>query len=79
MSILDEIYRKAKNDPKKVAFPEAVNEKMMQAAYETGKEGYIRPVLVGDAAKIREAAKSAAMRKVFLRLWISVKKHIKNR
>ncbi|MCI9613391.1 MAG: phosphate acetyltransferase [Eubacterium sp.] len=57
MSILDEIYRKAKNDPKKVAFPEAVNEKMMQAAYETGKEGYIRPVLVGDAAKIREAAK----------------------
>lgn len=57
MSVLDEIYRKAKRDPKKVAFPEAVNEKMMQAAYETGKEGYIVPVLVGDGCQIREAIK----------------------
>lgn len=57
MSVLDEIYRKAKRDPKKVAFPEAANEKMMQAAYETGKEGYIVPVLVGDGCQIREAIK----------------------
>ena len=55
MSLLDELYEKAKLDPRKVAFPEALNEKMMQAAYETGKDGYIIPILVGDAEQIRAA------------------------
>src|SRR5690554_3839590 len=53
MSVLDEIYAKAKLNPQKVALPEAENEKMMQAAYEAGKEGYIIPILVGDTAKIK--------------------------
>ena len=52
MSVLEQIYAKAKENPQRVAFPEAENEKMMQAAYETGKEGYIIPILVGDAQKI---------------------------
>lgn len=54
MSVLDLVYSKAKLNPQKVAFPEATNEKMMQAAYETGKEGYIYPVLVGDAQEIEK-------------------------
>ncbi|MCD7893205.1 MAG: hypothetical protein LUG60_05815 [Erysipelotrichaceae bacterium] len=54
MSVLDNIYAKAKVNPQKVAFPEAENEKMMQAAYETGKDGYILPVLIGDASRIKE-------------------------
>lgn len=57
MGVLDEIYRKAKENPKKVAFPEAMNEKMMQAAYETGKEGYIIPVLVGIGSELRAAVR----------------------
>lgn len=56
MSILDQIYEKARQNPQRVAFPEALNEKMMQAAYETGKDQYIIPVLVGDADEIRKAA-----------------------
>lgn len=52
MRVLDQIYEKAKQNPQKVAFPEATNEKMMQAAYETGKEGYIIPVLVGDKEEL---------------------------
>lgn len=56
MGILDRLYEKAKQNPQKVAFPEAANEKMMQAAYETGKDGYIIPVLVGDSAKLKELA-----------------------
>lgn len=56
MSVLDKLYEKAKLNPQKVAFPEAANEKMMQAAYETGKEGYIVPVLVGSAEEIRTLA-----------------------
>nr|WP_304970538.1 phosphate acyltransferase [uncultured Schaedlerella sp.] len=57
MSVLDQIYVRAKENPRKVAFPEAMNEKMMQAAYETGKEGYIIPVLVGNGGEIREAVR----------------------
>ena len=56
MSVLDRIYEKAKLNPQKVAFPEAANEKMMQAAYETGKEGYIIPILVGDAEELKKLA-----------------------
>lgn len=57
MGVLDQIYLRAKENPRKVAFPEAMNEKMMQAAYETGKEGYIIPVLVGSGPEIREAVR----------------------
>ena len=56
MSILDTIYAKAKQNPQKVAFPEAANEKMMQAAYEAGRDGYIYPVLLGDAEELRALA-----------------------
>jgi len=56
MSILDQIYEKARNNPQKVAFPEAANEKMMQAAYETGRDGYIIPVLVGNAEELKRLA-----------------------
>lgn len=53
MSVLDKIYEKAKKAPQRVAFPEAANEKMMQAAFETGRDGYIIPVLVGNAEELR--------------------------
>ena len=53
MSVIDEIYAKAKANPQRVAFPEAENEKMMAAANETGKAGYVKPILVGDSAKIK--------------------------
>lgn len=52
MNILDKLYAKAKANPQKVAFPEAENEKMMAAAYEAGKNGYIIPILVGNSERI---------------------------
>ena len=52
MNVLEQIYAKAKANPQKVAFPEAENEKMMAAAYQAGKDGYILPILVGDKEKI---------------------------
>lgn len=55
MNVLEQIYEKAKKHPQRVAFPEALNETMMQAAYETGREGYILPVLVGYSDEIRAA------------------------
>jgi len=57
MSILDKIYARAKENPQKVAFPEAENEKMMQSAYECGLEGYIIPILVGNKSTIEDLAK----------------------
>lgn len=56
MNVLEQIYEKAKKNPQRVAFPEAANEKMMQAAYETGKAGYIIPLLVGDAEELKSLA-----------------------
>lgn len=53
MSILDQIYEKAKLNPQRVAFPEAENEKMMQAAFEAGQEGYIIPILIGNVETIK--------------------------
>ncbi len=57
MSVIDKIFEKAKENPQRVIFPEALNEKMMQAAYEAGSEGYIIPILVGDSNEIKAAIK----------------------
>lgn len=57
MSVIDQIFEKAKSNPQKVVFPEALNEKMMQAAFEAGNEGYIYPVLVGNKEKIETVVK----------------------
>jgi len=56
MSVLEKIYAKAKQDPQKVAFPEAADAKIMQAAYECGKEGYILPILVGNVEELKALA-----------------------
>lgn len=53
MSVLNSVYEKARLNPQRVAFPEAGNERIMQAAYETGKDGYIRPILVGSAEELK--------------------------
>lgn len=55
MNVIDQIFEKAKSNPQKVVFPEALNEKMMQAAFEAGNEGYIYPILVGNKAEIEQA------------------------
>lgn len=54
MNIINQIYEKAKQNPQRVAFPEATNANMLQAAYETGKEKLIKPILIGDEAEIKE-------------------------
>ena len=55
MSVIDQIFEKSKSNPQKVVFPEALNEKMMQAAFEAGSEGYIYPILVGNKVEIEQA------------------------
>ncbi len=68
MSVIDKIFEKAKANPQRVAFPEATNEKMMQAAYEAGSEGYIVPILVGDEGEIRKAISERGYREDVFRI-----------
>ena len=61
MDIMEKIYARAAADPQKVAFPEATEEKILLAARECVEKGLIIPVLVGDPAAIKEAAKNAGV------------------
>ncbi len=68
MSVLDQIFEKAKRNPQRVVFPEALNEKMMQAAYEAGTEGYIIPILVGNEDEIQNAIQERGYNKEAFRV-----------
>lgn len=56
MDIMESIYQRAKAAPQRVAFPEATEEKILQAARTCADQGICRPVLVGDPDAIRAAA-----------------------
>ncbi len=68
MSVLDQIFEKAIRNPQRVVFPEALNEKMMQAAYEAGTEGYIIPILVGNEEEIQSAIQERGYNKEAFRV-----------
>ena len=59
MSIMDSIFSKAKADPKRVAFPEANDTKMLQAIKECVDAQICKPYLVGNPIEIEETAKSS--------------------
>ena len=56
MDIMESIYERAKARPMRVAFPEAEEEKIIQAARRCADEGVCVPVLVGNAEAICAAA-----------------------
>lgn len=51
--IMRYIINKAKTDPKRIAFPEGDNEKMLRAAQILLDEGIAKPVLIGNGDNIR--------------------------
>lgn len=56
MDLMEQIYARAKEDPQKVIFPEATEEKILKAAYEASTEGYIHATLIGVPDEIKAAA-----------------------
>jgi len=56
MNVLERVYSQAKQNPQIVAFPEADDEKIMRAAYEAAHSGYIKALLVGNSAQLKELA-----------------------
>ena len=51
--IMRYIINKAKTDPKRIAFPEGENEKILRAAQVLVDEGIAKPILIGNSIKIR--------------------------
>ena len=56
MDIMERVYAKAKENPQRVAFPEATEEKILLTAKELHDNGYCVPILVGRTDDIRAAA-----------------------
>lgn len=52
MNLMENVKAKAKANPKKVAFPEANDKKMLSAIDISFKEGYCKPLIVGDKDEI---------------------------
>ena len=61
MAILEELIRKAKKNPKRIAISECDSERMLQAAREVLDAGIGYPVLVHDPAVIRKTAENAGI------------------
>ncbi|MBO4677514.1 MAG: phosphate acetyltransferase, partial [Oscillospiraceae bacterium] len=59
MSMIERVYEKAKKDPKRIVFPEGDEKRTLLAAEKLNKAGICRPILVGNAEKIRAAAGEA--------------------
>lgn len=53
MTLMDRIYAEAKANPKKVAFPEANNLKMLEAMMEVSSKGYAEVVVVGNLEEVK--------------------------
>ncbi len=54
MNLIEKFMEEAKRNPKRVAFPEADDPKMMEAAFAVNDAGCAKSVLVGDGAKLKE-------------------------
>ena len=58
MDIMETIFEQASADPQRVAFPEATEEKILQAARVCADRHLIIPVMVGDPDAVQNAARS---------------------
>ena len=52
-TLLDALCERAKANPQRIAFAEAFDERVMEAAFRISSEGMGFPVLVGDAAQLK--------------------------
>ncbi len=61
MNFMEKMADKAKKNPKSIAFPEATELKILQAARHLKDQGIANPVLVGDTEAIKKAADEAGL------------------
>ncbi len=53
---MNKIFSKAKQDPKKVVFPEGESSRILRAAHSVQRDGIATPIVLGDPDKIRKVA-----------------------
>ena len=53
-TLMNEIFAKAKANPKRVAFPEANNLKMLEAMQEVSNNGYAKVIVVGNVDEVKK-------------------------
>ena len=51
---IDNIKERARNDPKRIAFPESAEERTLKAIQKIVEEGTAKPILIGNEAEIRK-------------------------
>lgn len=56
-NLMNEIFAKAKANPKRIAFPEANNIKMLAAMQEVASQGYAETVVVGNIEEVKTLVK----------------------
>ena len=61
MTLLKRIVERAKASPQRIVFPEGEDPRIVQAAHQLELEGIARPLLLGDPARIEEAARDAGV------------------
>jgi phosphate acetyltransferase len=61
MDILEKIYNKAKNNPKRIVLPEAQDERILRAASEVAHKEIAQPVLIGCNEEIILTAKKLSV------------------
>lgn len=69
MDVMTKIYQKAKERPARMVFPEADDDKILQAAHEAGKAGYIHPVLVGKPLEITKRCEELGLDSSFFEIY----------
>jgi phosphate acetyltransferase len=53
MDLMEQVFARARSNPQRIAFSEGDDSKIMQAAYETAKNGFGFPVLAGNAEELK--------------------------
>ena len=61
MTLSKRIVERAKARPQRIAFPEGEEPRIVKAAYQMALEGIARPLLLGDPARIEQAARDAGV------------------
>lgn len=61
MTAFNQIIEKARASQKRIALPEASDERVLRAAAEIVEQGLAQPILIGDAAGIKASAKNLGM------------------
>jgi len=62
MSILDEIQERARQNVRKIVFPEAEDKRVLQAVEICHNNGLVQPILVGEKGKIQAAATACGVK-----------------